>query len=140
MKINMYFSPQWKILLYDRLGQDLLSPIMNVKSLRDEGVTLHLLLVGQSERDPVPDVPAIYFCRPTDENLRRIAKDMEDGLYGSYHFNFISPISRQRLEDLAMSTIRANAVQQVRKKEPSLYVKVAPRTITILKYSSTNPV
>ena len=110
----MCFSPQWKILLYDRLGQDLLSPIMNVKSLRDEGVTLHLLLVGQSERDPVPDVPAIYFCRPTDENLRRIAKDMEDGLYGSYHFNFISPISRQRLEDLAMSTIRANAVQQVR--------------------------
>ena len=47
---------------------------MNVKSLRDEGVTLHLLLVGQSERDPVPDVPAIYFCRPTEENLRRIAK------------------------------------------------------------------
>ena len=43
-------------------------------------------------------------------------KDMEDGLYGSYHFNFISPISRQRLEDLAMSTIRANAVQQVRIK------------------------
>ena len=40
-------------------------------------------------------------------------QDMEDGLYGSYHFNFISPISRQRLEDLAMSTIRANAVQQV---------------------------
>lgn len=108
-------SPQWKILLYDRLGQDLLSPIMNVKSLRDEGVTLHLLLVGQSERDPVPDVPAIYFCRPTEENLRRIAKDMEDGLYGSYHFNFISPISRQRLEDLAMSTIKANAVQQVQK-------------------------
>ena len=112
--IGTPFSPQWKILLYDRLGQDLLSPIMNVKSLRDEGVTLHLLLVGQSERDPVPDVPAIYFCRPTEENLRRIAKDMEDGLYGSYHFNFISPISRQRLEDLAMSTIRANAVQQVR--------------------------
>ena len=42
-------------------------------------------------------------------------QDMEDGLYGSYHFNFISPISRQRLEDLAMSTIRANAVQQVQK-------------------------
>ena len=72
--IGTPFSPQWKILLYDRLGQDLLSPIMNVKSLRDEGVTLHLLLVGQSERDPVPDVPAIYFCRPTEENLRRIAK------------------------------------------------------------------
>ena len=37
-------SPQWKILLFDRLGQDLLSPVLNVKALRDEGVTLHLLI------------------------------------------------------------------------------------------------
>lgn len=37
-------APQWKILLFDRLGQDLLSPVLNVKALRDEGVTLHLLI------------------------------------------------------------------------------------------------
>lgn len=37
-------SPQWKVLLFDRLGQDLLSPVLNVKALRDEGVTLHLLI------------------------------------------------------------------------------------------------
>jgi hypothetical protein len=107
-------SPHWKLLLYDRLGQDLLSPILNVKALRDEGVTLHLL-IQQSDRDPVPDVPAIYFCRPTQENLERIAKDLQDGLYGSYYFNFISPISRQKLEDLANAAIRANAVSQVHK-------------------------
>ena len=29
-------SPHWKLLLYDRLGQDLLSPILNVKALRNE--------------------------------------------------------------------------------------------------------
>ena len=57
------------------------------------------------------DVPAIYFCLPTKENLRRIAKDIENGLYGSYHF--ISPILRERLRNLAMSIIRA--VQQVQK-------------------------
>lgn len=34
----------WKLLLYDRLGQDILSPVMNVKALRDEGVTLHLII------------------------------------------------------------------------------------------------
>jgi hypothetical protein len=111
---NIGLSPHWQLLLYDRLGQDLLSPILNVKALRDEGVTLHLL-IQQSDRDPVPDVPAIYFSRPTKENLDIIAKDLQDGLYSSYHFNFISPISRQKLEDLANGAIWANAVLQVHK-------------------------
>lgn len=37
-------APSWKLLLFDRVGQDLLSPTLNVKALRDEGVTLHLLI------------------------------------------------------------------------------------------------
>lgn len=86
---------------------------MNVKALREEGVTLHLLI--NSDRDPVPDVPAIYFCAPTDENVKRIADDLKNGLYGSYYFNFISPISRQKLEDLATAALQADAVAQVHK-------------------------
>ena len=66
-------------------------PLLRVADLRKRGITLHLAL--DSEREAITDVPAIYFCRPTEENLRRIAKDMEDGLYGSYYFNFISPIN-----------------------------------------------
>lgn len=63
----------------------------------------------------MPDVPAIYFCAPTEENLKRIAEDLRNNLYGSYYFNFISPISRQRLEDLATAALQANAVTQVQK-------------------------
>ena len=40
---------------------------------------------------------------------------MENGLYGSYHFNFISPISRQKLEDLASMAIQSNVVSQIAK-------------------------
>lgn len=136
--------PQWKILLFDRLGQDVLAPVLNVKALREEGVTLHLLihterlllfhcveaprillvslklrqqrfhLVTDLDcRDAVPDVPAIYFCQPTEDNLRRIREDLANNLYGSYYFNFISPISRERLEDLATAAIQSNAVAQV---------------------------
>ncbi len=101
------------MLVFDRVGQDLLAPVLNVKALRDEGVTLHLYIM--SERDPVPEVPAIYFCQSSEDNLRRISEDLQAGLYGSYYFNFISPIPRQRLEDLASSAIQANAVQQVKK-------------------------
>ena len=64
-------------------------------------------------RDPVPDVPAIYLCQPTDKNIERIGEDLQNGLYGSYYFNFISPISRQKLEDLASLAIQSNAVTQI---------------------------
>ena len=38
--------------------------------------TLPLAFVQlESTREPIPDVPAVYFCRPTPENLKRIAQD-----------------------------------------------------------------
>lgn len=39
--------------------QDILAPLLHVNELRKHGVTLHLLL--DSERQPIPDVPAVYF-------------------------------------------------------------------------------
>ena len=32
----------WKILILDKTGQDIISPLLPVKQLRDLGVTLHL--------------------------------------------------------------------------------------------------
>ncbi len=32
-------------------------------------------------KEPIPDVPAVYFCEPTLENVKRIAKDSADRLY-----------------------------------------------------------
>lgn len=32
----------WKVLVYDELGQDIISPLLTVKELRDLGVTLHV--------------------------------------------------------------------------------------------------
>ena len=104
---------QWKVLIFDRIGQDVLSPAMNVKSLREEGVTLHLLI--NADRDPVPETPAVYFVAPTEENLRLIARDLQQQLYGSYHFNFLSPLSRNLLENLAASAINADVVANVKK-------------------------
>ncbi|XP_015906128.1 sec1 family domain-containing protein 1 [Parasteatoda tepidariorum] len=104
-------EPVWKILVYDRYGQDIISPILSVKELRDMGVTLHLLL--HSDRDPIPDVPTIYFVMPNEENIVRISQDFRNQLYDSYFLNFISPISRQRLEDLASASLNAGCVSSV---------------------------
>ena len=106
-------EPSWKILVYDRYGQDIISPLLSVKELQELGVTLHLQLL--SERDSVPDVPAIYFCRPSKKNLHQICQDLQNHRYESYYFNFISPISRHRLEDLASAAINSQSVAQVLK-------------------------
>ena len=34
--------PVWKVLIYDRLGQDIISPLISTKQLRDLGVTLYM--------------------------------------------------------------------------------------------------
>lgn len=31
-----------QVLVYDRFGQDIISPLLSVKELRDMGITLHL--------------------------------------------------------------------------------------------------
>ena len=36
----------WKVLIYDQFCRDLISPLMNVKDLRSEGVTLHMYANG----------------------------------------------------------------------------------------------
>ncbi|XP_055547937.1 protein sly1 homolog [Wyeomyia smithii] len=106
-------EPVWKLLIYDRIGQDIISPLIAIRELRELGVTLHIQL--HSDRDSIPDVPAIYFCVPTEENLGRIAQDFQNGLYDVYHLNFISPISRQRLEDLAAAALHAGCVANIHK-------------------------
>jgi hypothetical protein len=35
-------EPTWKVLVYDRFGQDIISPLLSVKELRDYGVTINL--------------------------------------------------------------------------------------------------
>lgn len=106
-------EPSWKVLVYDDLGQDIISPLLSVKELRDLGVTAHLLL--RSERDPIPDVPAIYFISPTAENVSKLCDDLRNELYESYYLNFISPIPRSLLEDIAQAAISANCVNLIHK-------------------------
>ncbi|XP_049825350.1 protein sly1 homolog [Aethina tumida] len=106
-------EPVWKVLVYDTVGQDIISPLISIKELREQGVTLFVQL--HSDRDSIPEVPAIYFCAPTSENLARINQDFQQGIYDVYHLNFISPISRQKLEDLASAAIQANCVANIHK-------------------------
>jgi sec1 family domain-containing protein 1 len=102
---------QWKILIYDTACRSIISPILSVQQLRRRGVTLHLLL--NSEREPIPDVPAIYFCRPTKENLAVIAQDAARGLYARSHLNFVTKLERSVMEDFAKLVVQSGSLETI---------------------------
>ncbi|CAH9114393.1 unnamed protein product [Cuscuta europaea] len=103
----------YKILIFDRFCQDILSPLIHVKDLRKHGVTLYFLI--DKDRKPVHDVPAVYFVQPTRSNVQRIVADASKSLYDSFHLNFSSSIPRPLLEDLASGTISSDSIQRITK-------------------------
>ncbi|WMV51679.1 hypothetical protein MTR67_045064 [Solanum verrucosum] len=103
----------YKIIIYDRFCQDILSPLIHVKDLRKHGVTLYFLI--DKDRKPVHDVPAVYFVQPTHLNVQRIISDASSSLYDSFHLNFSSSIPRPLLEDLASGTINSESIERIAK-------------------------
>ncbi|KAJ3129954.1 Vesicle trafficking between the ER and Golgi [Nowakowskiella sp. JEL0407] len=110
-------DPQWKVLVYDHVGQLIISPLLKVNDLREQGVTVHMPLFG--DRHAITDVPAVYFVQPTHENINRLAEvdmqfsDLSRHLYESYYINFTTSVSRDLLEELASSTVQANAQSEI---------------------------
>ena len=101
----------WKVLVYDVYCRDVISPLFKVGDLRKKGITLHLLI--DSEREAIPDVPAIYFIQPTRANIRRLGEDCARGLYESYYVNFTPQVPRPLLEEFAAATLDSQSAGQV---------------------------
>ncbi|KAK4121428.1 Sec1-like protein [Parathielavia appendiculata] len=104
-------TPIWKLLVFDDLGRDVISPVLQVSDLRSMGVTMHMHIA--SHRAAIPDVPAIYLVEPTPANLQAITNDLQKGLYSSAHLNFLSSIPRPLLEDFAAQTAAAGTSEQI---------------------------
>ena len=52
-------DPVWKFLVFDRLGQNVISSVLRVSDLREAGVTVHMQL--KADRLQMEDVPASKF-------------------------------------------------------------------------------
>ena len=102
---------QWKILIYDAPCRSIISPLLSVSQLRRRGVTLHLLL--HSDREAIPDVPAVYFVSPTKENLARIAQDCGKRLYSRVHLNFVTKLDRSLMEEFARLVVQTGSLEVV---------------------------
>ncbi|KAL4575671.1 hypothetical protein LXL04_022522 [Taraxacum kok-saghyz] len=101
----------YKILIYDKFCQDILSPLIHVKDLRKHGVTLYVLI--DKNHKPIVDVPAVYFVKPCQHNIQRIISDASNSLYDYFHLNFSWSIPRPLLEDVATGTLNSDSIQRV---------------------------
>lgn len=99
---------EWKVLIYDKPCQSIISPLLTVSQLRSRGVTLHML--AESKREPIPDVPALYFLEPTRSNLSIIAQDCAKRLYSKVHLHFVSKLDRGLMEEFAKMIVASNSL------------------------------
>ena len=59
----------------------------------------------------------MYFVAPTLANIKRIAQDIQKSLYESFHLNFVEPLPRALLEELAAQVAQdgtSELIEQVR--------------------------
>ncbi|OLY80127.1 Protein sly1 [Smittium mucronatum] len=101
----------WKVLVLDDFCRDIISTLLKVSDLRENGITVHMML--NSPRSRIPDVPAIYLVQPTSENVQKICEDMVNDLYDLYYLNWASSISRILMEELAVSTVASKTSHQI---------------------------
>ena len=99
------------MLIYDKVCQEIIAPLLNIGTLRMGGVTLNLLL--DSNRDAVPEVTAVYFVAPTQDNIGRILMDLQNGLYDQIHVNFCSSIEPDMLKMFAEGAAKSNSVSKI---------------------------
>ncbi|MEN2496963.1 MAG: Sec1 domain containing protein 1 [Marteilia pararefringens] len=105
LKNNLHYR-DWKVLVFDKFGEQLITPIFSVKELRDCGITLYLNV--WDDKESIPDVSAIYFCRATPENIQSIERDIRRKTYPRFYLNFIDSIDRSSLEKIAIASLQSD--------------------------------
>ena len=103
----------WKVLLYDAKGRDIIAPLLKVKELHDMGVTLPLLMTKEG-RTAVSNTPAVYLCEPTEQNITIIARDCGRQLYQWVYINFTSQCPRPMMEALAEQLAATGTLAAIR--------------------------
>lgn len=106
-------SELYKVLVLDKSSKDVIAPLLRLNDLRKQGVTLHLML--EAERQPIPDVPAVYFVQPSQANVERLIQDAANNLYEIMNLNFTSCLPSKLVEQLAAGAVKAAAVQRIGK-------------------------
>lgn len=93
----------WLVLVLDDAASRVLTPILGMYDLMEEGVTLVESL--EKRRQPFPDMDVIYVAAACSKSIRAIVEDWQgtgpDGApYGDAHAFFLSGLSDDQVADL----------------------------------------
>uniref|UniRef100_A0AAX7VV56 Sec1 family domain containing 1 n=1 Tax=Astatotilapia calliptera TaxID=8154 RepID=A0AAX7VV56_ASTCA len=112
---NTAAEPVWKVLIYDRFGQDIISPLLSVKELRDMGITLHLSKLEDIASAALAANAVTQVTKVFDQYLNFIT--LEDDMFILCHQNkeLISyhAINRADIQDTDMEAIMDTIVDSL---------------------------
>lgn len=103
-------SFEWSVLILDREGQDIVSPLFIMSDLMEMGVVQCLRMEDARERNL--ETRAVYFVRETKENIEKIIEDIRDKKYSRIEIVFTGIVSRDLLKELS---IKVSKMQESRK-------------------------
>lgn len=107
-------SFEWSILILDKEGQDIISPLFIMTDLMEIGVVQCLRM--EDPREPNLETRAVYFVKETEQNVNRIIEDIKENLYSRIEVLFTGIVSTPLLKDLAikLSSIKeANKITRI---------------------------
>lgn len=87
----------WKILILDDRTQQIISPLIKIRELRDLGITSYFLI--STKRYKISSTPAIYFV----SSIQNIPSDIFEELYSEYFIHCVNTIKRKDLEKVALT-------------------------------------
>jgi hypothetical protein len=115
LHFNGYFAnqpeadPIWKVFIFDSHTQDLISPILKVNDLKEEGVTIYrnISALLQEGLEEFADAPIIFFLQPTLKNIQSISELFSNSsAQNALFINFSMQLPRNLLEMLASESVK----------------------------------
>lgn len=103
-------DPIWKVFVFDPHTQNILSPLLKVSQLRNEGVTVFRTLSSIDDSCAISDVPVLFFVQPTDENIKQICSLLRRDIFSCAFVNWSGFVSKRGLELLAEQSARERPV------------------------------
>ena len=100
----------------------------------------HFSLIN-TPRETLPDVPAVYFISPTEENVQWLCDDLKKALYDHFYVNMVYPISRPQLESIASAAVHSGTMNQLQKLTDQYlsFIALEDDLFMLRRYSSGSP-
>ncbi|KAI5191847.1 sec1 family domain-containing protein 1 [Nematocida minor] len=93
-------SFEWSILILDKDGQDIISPLFIMTDLMEMGIVQCLRM--EDSREANLETRAIYFVKETEQNVARIIEDVRCNMYSRIEILFTGIVSTKFLRDLSL--------------------------------------